>query len=233
MFSFLQAIGSDCWQSSSLMTMIGDNFPSAIMESHPALTTYALLICLLYFLIFVENSFIAIIISWRAMFNRLALEDTLANKNLTYAINNTAILCLPLLALSLYFMNISQLNFVFILVAMAVFVLIHIGLFLLTGWLKRCPELMRTLQICDRIYVIVFTTVALLVLLVGRMAFDLPSTACSIILAVTLFLLFILLSVRSFKIFRENNFSILFWFLYLCTLEILPLVLLFCALTRI
>lgn len=215
------------------MTMIGDNFPSAIMESHPALTTYALLICLLYFLIFVENSFIAIIISWRAMFNRLALEDTLANKNLTYAINNTAILCLPLLALSLYFMNISQLNFVFILVAMAVFVLIHIGLFLLTGWLKRCPELMRTLQICDRIYVIVFTTVALLVLLVGRMAFDLPSTACSIILAVTLFLLFILLSVRSFKIFRENNFSILFWFLYLCTLEILPLVLLFCALTRI
>ena len=233
MFSFLQAIGSDCWQSSSLMTVIGDNFPSAVMESHPALTTYALLICLLYFLIFVENSFIAILISWKSLFNRLALEDTLANKNLTYAINNTSLLCLPLLSLCLYFMNISKLNFVFILASLAIFVLVHIGCFLLAGWLKRCPELMRTLQICDRIYVIVFTTVALLVLLTGRLPFDIPSAASTIILAVTLFLLFILLSVRSFKIFAENNCSILFWFLYLCTLEILPLALLICALTRI
>lgn len=233
MFSFLQAIGSDCWQSSSLMTVIGDNFPAAVMESHPALTTYALLFCLLYFLIFVENSFIAIVISWKALFNRLALEDTLANKNLTYAINNTAIICLPLLALSLYFLNISQLNFVFILAALACFVLLHIGCFVLAGWLKRCPEMMRTLQICDRIYIIVFTSVALLVLLAGRLPFDLSTSSSTIILAVTLFLMFILLSIRSFKIFKENNCSILFWFLYLCTLEILPLVLLFCALTRI
>ena len=233
MFSFLQAIGSDCWQSSSLMTVIGDNFPSSVMESHPALTTYALLICLLYFLIFVENSFIAIVISWKSLFNRLALEDTLANKNLTYAINNTALLCLPLLSLCLYFMNISKLNFVFILAALAAFALVHIGLCLLAGWLKRCPEMMRTLQICDRIYVIVFTTVALLVLLAGRLPFDISASASTIILAAVLFLLFILLSVRSFKIFAENNCSILFWFLYLCTLEILPLALLICALTRI
>ena len=233
MFSFLQAIGSDCWQSSSLMTVIGDNFPATVMESHPALTTYALLFCLLYFLMFVENSFIAIVISWRSLFNRLALEDTLANKNLTYAINNTAILCMPLLALALYFLNVSQLNFIFILAAMAGFVLLHIGLFLLAGWLKRCPEMMRTLQICDRIYVIVFTTVALLVLLAGRLPFDLSAKASAIILAVTLFLLFILLSIRSFKIFKENSCSILFWFLYLCTLEILPLGLLICALIRI
>ena len=233
MFSFLQAIGSDCWQSSSLMTVIGDNFPSSVMESHPALTTYALLICLLYFLIFVENSFIAIVISWKSLFNRLALEDTLANKNLTYAINNTALLCLPLLSLCLYFMNISKLNFVFILAALAAFALVHIGLCLLAGWLKRCPERMRTLQICDRIYVIVFTTVALLVLLAGRLPFDISASASTIILAAVLFLLFILLSVRSFKIFAENNCSILFWFLYLCTLEILPLALLICALTRI
>lgn len=233
MFSLLQAIGSDCWQSSELMTVIGDNFPSTVMESHPALTTYALLLCLLYFLIFVENSFIAILLSWRSLFNRLALEDTMANKNLTYAINNTALLCLPLLALAFYFLNISQLNFIFILAMLAGFAVLHIGLMLLTGWLKRCPEMMRTLQICDRVYVIVFTTVALLVLLAGRLPFDLPYAASAIILGVTLLILFILLSVRSFKIFKENNCSILFWFLYLCTLEILPLVLIICALTRI
>ena len=77
------------------------------------------------------------------------------------------------------------------LAAIAGFVLVHIGLFLLAGWLKRCPEMMRTLQICDRIYAIVFTTVALLVLLAGRLPFDIPSAASTIILAVTLFLLFI------------------------------------------
>ncbi len=233
MFSFLQAIGWDCWQSSELMTAVGDNFPAAVVESHPALTTYALLLCLLYFMIFVENSFIAIMISWRSLFNRLALEDTLANKNLTYAINNTTLLCLPLLALALYFLNVSQLNFIFILVALAVFTIVHIGLSLLVGWLRVCPEMMRTLRICDRIYVIVFTTVALLLLLVESLAGITDGRIGIIVLGITLFILFILLSIRSFKIFSENSCSILFWFLYLCTLEILPLVVLIRALTRI
>lgn len=233
MFTFLQAIGQDCWQTSSLMTVVGDNFPSAVVESHPALTTYALLFCLLYFLIFVENSFISILISYRSLFNTLALDDTLANKNLTYAINNTALLCLPVLALTLYFMNVAQLNFIFILLLLAAFTLVHIGLFLLTGWLKRCPEMMRTLSICDRIYLIVFTTMALVLMVIFRVAGGVSAFVGGTALAVIVFLLFILLSVRSFKIFRENNCSILFWFLYLCTLEILPIGLLTCALLRL
>ena len=229
----MQAIGQDCWQTSSLMTVVGDNFPSAVVESHPALTTYALLFCLLYFLIFVENSFISILISYRSLFNTLALDDTLANKNLTYAINNTALLCLPVLALTLYFMNVAQLNFIFILLLLAAFTLVHIGLFLLTGWLKRCPEMMRTLSICDRIYLIVFTTMALVLMVIFRVAGGVSAFVGGTALAVIVFLLFILLSVRSFKIFRENNCSILFWFLYLCTLEILPIGLLTCALLRL
>ena len=233
MFTFLQAIGQDCWLASSLMTVVGDNFPSTVVESHPALTTYALLFCLLYFLIFVENSFIAILISYRALFNRLALDDTLANKNLTYAINNTALLCLPILALTLYFMNVSQLNFIFILALLVAFTLVHIGLFHLVGWLKRCPEMMRTLAVCDRIYVIVFTTVALILLLVFRLVGGVSPKVSLITLAAVVFLLFIVLAFRSFKIFKENNSSFLFWFLYLCTLEILPIGLLICALLRI
>lgn len=233
MFTFLQAIGQDCWQTSSLMTVVGDNFPTAVVESHPALTTYALLFCLLYFLIFVENSFISILISYRSLFNRLALDDTLANKNLTYAINNTALLCLPVLALTLYFLNVSGLNFVFILALLVAFTLVHIGLFLLVGWLKRCPEMMRALAVCDRIYIIVFTTIALLLLLIFRLAGGVSPRVSFIALSVVAFLLFIVLSFRSFKIFQENNSSFLFWFLYLCTLEILPIGLLICALLRI
>ena len=215
------------------MTVVGDNFPSAVVESHPALTTYALLFCLLYFLIFVENSFISILISYRSLFNTLALDDTLANKNLTYAINNTALLCLPVLALTLYFLNVSQLNFIFILLLLVAFTLLHIGLFLLTGWLKRCPDMMRTLSVCDRIYLIVFTTVALVLMVAFRLAGGVRASVAGAALAVIVFLLFILLSVRSFKIFRENNCSILFWFLYLCTLEILPIGLLTSALLRL
>ena len=233
MFSFLQTIGQDCWQASRLVTVAGDNFPSAVVESHPALTTYALLLCLLYFLIFVENSFIAILISYRSMFNKLALEDTLANKNLTYAINNTALLCIPTLALALYFLDFSPLNFVFIIALLAGYAAVHLGLLVLVGWLKSCPEMMRTLGICDRIYLIVFTTAALVLLLVTRLTGDLGTTPVRIVLLALAGLLFIVLILRSFKIFRENNYSILFWFLYLCTLEVLPLGLLICALTRI
>ena len=233
MFSFLQAIGQDCWQSSELMTVVGDNFPSAVIESHPALTTYALLLCLLYFMVFVENSFISILISWRSLFNRIALEDTLANKNLIYAINNTALLCVPTLSLVIYFLNISPLNFVFILAAMAVFVLVHLGLFLLVGWLKYCPEMMRTVSICGRMHLIVLTTVSLLLLIVVRLTGITSSVFPTVFLAAVFGLLFILRATRSLRIFKENNYSILFWFLYLCTLEILPLGLLICALIRI
>lgn len=233
MFSFLQTIGQDCWRSSELMTVAGENFPSAIVESHPALTTYALLLCLLYFLIFVENSFISIVISWRSLGGRLALEDTLANKNLIYAINNTSLLCIPLLALMLYFLNVSPLNFVFILTALALFALIHIGLYHLVGWLKYRPDLMRTLSICSRMHLIVFTTVSLLLLAVDSIVGGLPGSFSALFLLVVFAILFILRSVRSFRIFAENNCSLLFWFLYLCTLEILPLGLLICALVRI
>lgn len=233
MFTFLQAIGQDCWQQSTLMTVLGDNFPSAVVESHPALTTYALLFCLLYFLIFVENSFISILISYRSLFNTLALDDTLANKNLTYAINNTALLCLPVLALVLYFMNVSQMNFIFILAALAAFTLVHIGLFHLAGWLKRCPDLMRTLAVCDRIYLIVFTTLSLVALLIFSLVGGVSTKVAAITLSVIFLLLFILLAIRSLKIFKENNSSILFWFFYLCTLEILPIGLLICALLKI
>ncbi len=233
MLTFLQAIGQDCWQSSELMTVASGNFPSALVESHPALATYALLFCLLYFLIFVENAFISISISYRALFNSLALDDTLANKNLTYAINNSALLCLPVLALALYFMNVTRLNFIFILALVAAYSLLHIALFLLAGWLKRCPELMRTLSVCERIYLIVFTTLALLLLLAFKIAGGLSIKVCATALATVLILLFILLSVRSLKIFKENNASILFWFFYLCTLEVLPLGLLICALIRL
>ena len=233
MFSFLQAIGQDCWQASELMTVAGDGFPAAVVESHPALTTYALLLCLLYFLIFVENSFIAILISWRSLFNKLALEDTLASQNLTYAINNTALLCIPTLGLTLYFLNFSPLNFIFILAALAVYTLIHMGLFYLVGWLKYCPEMMRTLSVCDRIYLIVFTTISLVLLLVTRFTAPMSVATVRIVLLALFSVVFVVLIIRSFKIFRENNYSILFWFLYLCTLEILPIGLLICVLTRI
>ena len=91
----------------------------------------------------------------------------------------------------------------------------------------------RALGICDRIYLIVFTTLALLVLLVTRFTGDIGTEAIRMLMTGLFLVLFIVLSVRSFKIFRENNYSILFWFLYLCTLEVLPLGLLICALTRI
>lgn len=215
------------------MTIAGDNFPSAVVESHPALTTYAMLLCLLYFMIFVENSFISIVISWRSLAGRLALEDTLANKNLIYAINSTALLCIPLLALLLYFLNVSPLNFVFILLALALFALVHLGLYLLVGWLKYCPELMRTLSICCRMHLIVFTTVALVLMPIDLLAGGLPGKFSAIFLGSVFLVLFLMRAARSFRFFRENNCSLLFWFLYLCTLEILPLGLLICALIRI
>ena len=233
MFTILLAIGKDCWQSSTLMTVAGDNFPPAVMESHPAITTYALLLCLLYFMIFVENSFFSIVTSWRSLFNRIALEDTLANKNLIYAINNTVLLCIPLLALVVYFLNVTPMHFVFILCALVVFCAVHIGLFLLVGWLKSCMEMMRAVSICGRMHLIVFTTVAVALLAVFRIADIQSSHIAAIVLAVALGALFILRAVRSRRIFAENNCSLLFWILYLCTLEILPLGLLICALIRI
>ncbi len=230
---FLQAIGQECWQSSSLMTAIGDNFPSAVVESHPALTTYALLFCLLYFLIFAENSFIAILISYRSLFNSLALEDTLANKNLTYAIGNTALLCLPAMALELYFLDISQLNFIFILAALTGYVLVHLGLRLLTGWLKHAQEMMRAIGVCDRIYAIVFTTFLLVLLPLTRYLHILSPAAAAIAATAVSAVLFAMLAQKSFKIFKGNNFSIFFWFLYLCALEVLPLGLLIRVLIRL
>ncbi len=230
---FLQAIGQECWQSSSLMTAIGEDFPSAVVESHPALTTYALLFCLLYFLIFAENSLIAILISCRSLLNSLVLEDTLSNKNLTYAIGNTALLCLPTLALTLYFLDLSSLNFIFILAALSAFTLVHLGLRLLSGWLKHAREMFRAIGVCDRICLIIYTGLLLLLLPFYRYFHLLDRGGAAAAAAISGAFLLIMLAQKSFKIFKGNNFSILFWFLYLCALEVLPLGLLIRVLIRL
>ncbi len=233
MFSFLQTIGQECWQSSVLMTVAGECYPSAVTESHPAVAIIALMLCLVYFMIFMENSFFSIVISWQSLFNRIALEDALGNKNLIYAINNTVLLCIPLLALVLYFLDVTHIHFLFIFAALAATALLQMGLALLVGWLKQCPELMLAVGTCSRMHKIVFTTIALTLLALFWVTGVHSVEAGRIMLLLALAVLFILRAVRTYRLFTENNCSLLFWFLYLCTLEILPLGALICVLIKI
>ncbi len=229
----LQTIGTECWKGSSLIVENAADIPTVMFESTPAVVSYVILATLIYFIFFIGSITISEAISFGSIFNAAGLSDTMQNKNLINAVSYTAIFCIPVLALVIYQENLSPMNFLFILLALAAFLVLRSCLFGLTGWMKNCTEMLRKVSMNIRMHLIVFTTLAALSLVISYLV---PSVSVRVVgwyVAAVGAICFILCNARNAKIFLEENYSLLFWFLYLCTLEILPLGLLISALIRL
>lgn len=231
--SLLNTIGTECWKGSSLIVDNAADFPTVVFESTPAIVSYVILATLIYFIFFIGSITISEAISFGSLFNAARLSDTVNNKNLVNAVRYTAIFCIPVLALVIYRENLSPMNFLFILLALVGFILVRSCLFALVGWMKHCTEMLKTVSMNIRMHLIVFTTLAALSLVISSLVPSVPVRAIGWYVAVIGAICFILCNIRNAKIFLEENYSLLFWFLYLCTLEILPVGLLISALIRL
>lgn len=230
--SLLQTIGTECWKGSSLIVGNSSDIPSVMFESTPSVVSYVILATIIYFIFFISSISISEVISFGSLFNATRLSDTMQNKNLINAVSFTTLFCVPLLALVIYYENLSPLNFLFILLALMAYAVLRFCLVSMTGWMKKCSDMMHTVSMNYRMHLIVFTTVASLSLIISS-AFPSLNFRYGWYVAAVGAVCFILYSVRNAKIFLEENYSLLFWFLYLCTLEILPLGLLINVLVKL
>ena len=231
--SLLNTIGTECWKGSSLIVGDASGFPTVMFESTPAIVSYVILATLIYFVFIINNITISEAISFGSLFNATRFSDTIQNKALVNAITYTAIFCIPVIALVVYMENISPLGFLFVLLALVAFLVARSCLFALTGWMKNCTEMLRKVSVNIRMHLIVFTTLAALTFLVSSFVPSVPAKVIGWYVAAVGVICFALCNARSAKIFLEENYSILFWFFYLCTLEILPVGLLISALIRL
>ena len=203
-------IGKDCWEGSSLVISDGAAIPAATFESYPIVSSIVILFCLLYVILFIGNIILATGISFRSIFRHLSLEEIAGNNSSLGALNFASVLCVPVLALLLDFRNLSPLNLLYILSALVGYFAVKAGRFSLMGWLRKCPEAAQLLSINNRVHLVVCTILAL------------PAFFIRVKLYIPVLLLAVLASylVKGFKIFASNKLPILFWFLYLCALEI-------------
>ena len=151
--------------------------------------------------------------------------------------NRNAVLIFSLAALSFALANYNfynpfietgysiGINFLLILLFFAFYFLMRYAMFAMLDWVNR----RRFFKYLARVYY-THATVAAVLLIVGfaleMLCGDFANSFIKIYLVCALFIPTVIYFVRGNQIIISNGFSHFFWILYLCTLEILPLVVL-------
>ncbi|MCL1973527.1 MAG: DUF4271 domain-containing protein [Bacteroidetes bacterium] len=125
---------------------------------------------------------------------------------------------------------VAHLGWLMIPIVGVVFYLLYLckwGLLALTGWLVKHTNELRFLAQSPRDYIILAAILSLPLSLLPLFSM-IPNTDFLLgWCAIVLIFCFLLFTLRSFRFFLQLRFSLFFWILYLCCLEIAPLALLY------
>ena len=212
----------DCWKGSVSIFGNGDYPLPSEVAGLPVSISVVVLFLIVLFIFFSRSEFLAVKLSFNALFNNKVMDDIEDNKSYTNAIRTTSVICLPVVAFLLYHVGIVNTSFFNILFCIIGYVIIRIILFYVISWLKRGREKLFPAVACSGIYWIAFTVMALPVLAVSFLFPEISVSYYMYYLLDCFVVLTLLYYVSGFRIIMSAGFSFFFWILYLCTLELLP-----------
>lgn len=121
----------------------------------------------------------------------------------------------------------------FLFVAFVLFYQLRWGLFMLVGWVIKQPEEFTFLAKGLRDYLILSATCTLPLSFVTLLPWSQGTKFLIFWCAIAIIISYLLFLFRTIKYFIYVRFSVFFWFLYLCSLEIAPIAFLYSALLTI
>ena len=148
--------------------------------------------------------------------------EILGNKYLCDSIRLTLVILVPFYALALWRAGVSP-DYWIALLAAAGLLLFRKGIYALIAWLGSVYGQIKDVEKLSYGTAIATIALSLLPFLLVKFFPDIPSKAIQIYLMVVLISNSIVYSRRSAEIISSTGFSIFFWVLYLCTLELLPI----------
>ncbi|NLX40612.1 MAG: DUF4271 domain-containing protein [Bacteroidales bacterium] len=217
---------SDCWQESRL-SLVAEPYSMPIqpVESDMILSIVVASLLVL-FIIFNRRVINATFCSFSVLTDKRKIREVFNENYNNVSIRVTFLICLPLLSFILCRSGVAAHGFLLTLAAFAGFFLFKQLSFLVMSWLWGKKEAVQSVYRLNFSTAIIVTLTSLPVPVILRIVPDMGHIVVLICLGVIFLVWYLLYLIKSMRIFISSGFSHFLGFLYLCGLELLPVILL-------
>ncbi|MFA5324564.1 MAG: DUF4271 domain-containing protein [Bacteroidales bacterium] len=181
-----------------------------------------IIILLTLFLVFFRRECISILHSFVSLFKYREIFDIEENQYLSSSRNVTTIISIPTVALVFIKQGIVGLNYWYFLGILAAFIIVRMGLFRIFNWATGGKGNFLLVEKCCYNYFIVFMCFSLLSPVILYLFPEINPVIIDYYLIIIFSIITIIYFLRGYQIIISSGLSHFLWFLYLCTLELLP-----------
>lgn len=212
-----------CWEGSCLYFDGNDGFTAPAMADSERFVAAAVALTLIAAVVFLRRELTGVSMSFKSIFNIRRLHSVEENKYYESSCDITFFIAVPVLSLILFRSGLFTASFRVIFIVLASFCLLHWSLCRYVAWLRGFREPLLSVSRCARMAV---TVVAVLLLPMAGACYLSPDISRDMIFWYNVSVagaVYIIYLTRTCQILIPSGFSHLFWFLYLCALELIPL----------
>lgn len=222
MTTFLQTI-DNAWSGSSKIAAYTESVASSSGPGYTWLTTILVIAVLIYCIYFFHQIVLASSLSMSTFFgSSTKMQSLCENQTSLSSVNATSIICIPAVSMLVYSRGWTSMNILYMFAAIAAYLALRVLLFRFAAWYKDSRGVFEIIRNSGRVTVVVASLLAVpafvITLLFGHDTYAFAKIYLIAVFAVC----YVMYCTRACKYLLEAGFSILFCFLYLCALELLP-----------
>ncbi len=221
----IRAIG-DCWPGSHL-SLAAEPYAAPIQHIEGDITLTVIVASLLLLLIIFNRRVIhGIFCSFSVLTDKRKIREVFNEHYNNVSIRVTFLICLPLLSFIICRSGVAKYGFLLTLAAFVAYFLFKQLSFLIIAWLWGQKEAVQTIYRLNFAATIMVALTSLPVPVILRFMPDMAHITVLICLGAIFLVWYLIYLVKSVAIFISSGFSHFLGFLYLCGLELLPVILL-------
>ena len=216
----------ECWQGSRL-SFVAEPYSMPIQPFESDMTlSIVVAFLLVLFIIFNRRVINATICSFLVLTDKRKIREIFNENYNNVSIQVTFLICLPLLSFILCRSGVAAHGFLLTLATFAGFFVFKQLAFLIMSWLWGKKETVQTVNRLHFAAMIMVTLISIPVPVTLRIIPEMGHIVVLICLGVIFLVWYLLYLIKSVGIFISSGFSHFLGFLYLCCLELLPVILL-------
>ena len=211
------------WEGSTLVLKNVTGTAVAAQSLSDKILILCVVLCIAVLILFFKRYVEGVISSVRSCMSYNRALETFNNKRAISSMYLAFVLSVPFYALAISRSGVSTIKEWWIFIIIVLFFIFRHLVYVTAGWLTAKKEPFKVLENTSTSCFVIIMFLSILALAVVELFPSLNRGGARIYLAIVYVIGILVYFARSFKIFGLSGFSNIFWFLYLCSLEILPM----------
>ncbi|MBQ0124586.1 MAG: DUF4271 domain-containing protein [Bacteroidales bacterium] len=211
------------WEGSMLVLKNVTGTTVAVQSLSDKILILCVVLCLAVLVFFFKIYMEGVISSAQTCMSYNRASETFNNKRAINSMYLAFVLSVPFYALAISRSGVSAMKEWWVLVTISLFFIFRHLAYVTAGWLTAKKEPFKVLENTATGCFVLIMSLSILALAAVELFPSIDRNRVAIYLATVYGIGILVYFARSFKIFGLSGFSIIFWFLYLCSLEILPM----------